>query len=230
MPRDREKAIASGFDPLCLFYRFDDNGRLYRTCDGGRGIMGIYGKVPSAEHLRAAAASVRAELRRGRFGGLLLDTEGDAQPLVSHLKGNIPVFMPAESCVPGCIPVFPSAVSGGSFLEMLSDVCAVNGAENTCIEIVRRSFTFTMPMDGPEGEEADDTEAIIAAHGGSSFLCQSLCCRYYTWRDGDKLRCLFYDDESSLALMLDRCRAAGVGHVMLLCPDWPGLTKESLVF
>jgi len=220
---DTQAACATGLSPVYLFYRLNDRGLLYRDgtpgCPGG--MMGIYACDDRVQDFRAAAANIMAECIRRRFEAVLLDFPSDQRPLAKALSGKIKVFSTSEQPPEGTVPVFPSALSGGRFSDMLEDVGMGRGPENICIEIVKRRFIFSMPMKDPEGEPVTERELaeLMKTHGGNAFLSPDLCCKYFTWRDGDSLRCAFFDDDESIDLMLEKCKEAGIGHAMVLYPD-----------
>ena len=232
--RDASEAQGLGVPCLGLFYRIGENGVLQRARTGGQGrggLLGLY-EVPGLEVCQPdrVARDVQAECARRGLEGVVLDFEdGDfarVEALCAALRRlQVPLWVPEElagAAGDGAVVICPAAVSGGSFDGLLEALCARWGREHLCLDLMRTCREFPMPAVDPEGTALSpaDFRRRLEASGAQCFFDGTLCCKYFTWRQGQEMRFVLFDDEDTAAEKLTRIRRAGIGRVCLLYSEW----------
>lgn len=232
--RDASEAQGLGLPCLGLFYRIGENGVLQRARTGGQGrggLLGLY-EAPGLDICQPdrVARDVQAECaRRGLEGAVLDFAGGDAsrvEALCAALRRlQVPVWVPEElapAAGAGAVIICPAAVSGGSFDGLLEALCARWGRENLCLDLVRTCREFPMPSADPEGVPLSPAHfrQRLADSGAQCFFDGTLCCKYFTWRQGQEMRFVLFDDADTAAEKLSRIRKAGIGRVCLLYSEW----------
>lgn len=239
--QDAVNAEKLGLPCVYLFYRIGENGTLQRAqlpAAARGGMMGIF----EAPGLATAdpdklARDIGGESARRGYAGVMLDltsTVGMLTPLSnlsqSLRKLNIVHYVPVElaSAAPGAKLVVSTAVSGGSFSQLLDEACARWGADNICLDITRTRSAFEMPGWSPEGRtlQKDEFSEMLQKHMSSVFFSPELCAKYFTCREGGKAQFIVFDDADTAAYKVDLARRRGLPAVFLLYSEWGALARE----
>lgn len=143
----------------------------------------------------------------------------------NNFKNNFLFFVskPFASVIPNAKIVIPSAVSGGSFEQMLRDMRVTYGGENICLDIVKSCQDFTMPSYMPEGKPLSQEEfhTLFTANGQSSFFSKDLCAKYFTYRgEGGTSHFVMYDDASTAKAKIEIAGSLGIFSAFLLYSDF----------
>lgn len=242
--QDAKSAEGMGVPCGFLFYRIGEAGTLQRAqlpASARGGLMGIY-EAPglAAADLSRLVRDISAECARRGYGGAILDFEltQEGVPAFSQLcagliKQNIPVFVPQAlaSAAPGCKVILPSAVSGGSFEEMLDRFIAQYGAEQICLDVMRSCNDFTMPSYTPDGTvlSLPQFQEIQQRYQPSAYFSQELCAKYFTYRpDRETVHFVLYDDPDTGAQKIRVATQKGLYACFLLYREWGTNVKSML--
>ena len=122
---------------------------------------------------------------------------------------------------PGARVMIPSALSGGSLSQRLSEACRSFGAERTVLALDRVAEDFSLPAPTGSGTPLtrEELSRQIDRLRPSIFFSPELCARYFTYmsREGSAHFVLF-DDSDTLRRKTDTARQLGI-HTFLL--PWP---------
>ncbi len=235
--RDAGAAQSLGLPCLGLFYRIGENGALQRArlnALGRGGLLGLY-EAPGLEACQPdrVARDIQAECARRGLEGAVLDFSVTAEGLprlealcAALRRLQVPLWVPEELANPagdGAVVICPAAVSGGSFDGLLEALCARWGRKTLCLDLVRTCRDFPMPARDPEGTPLSpaDFRALLETHRAQCFFDDTLCCKYFTYRQSDgSVHFVLFDDGYTAAEKLSRIRRAGVGQVCLLYSEW----------
>ncbi len=228
-----------------LIYRVGENGALQRqaaSCTGQNGLMGL---IDSPWLTRCDPAKlvreISLECSRRSMRGVVIDIEPDGAnsatvaALAAHLAAkSMECYIPVALATPGTPAkiIVPSALSGGSFDEMLDSYASRYGAENLCLEIVRTCNEFTMPAYSPEGQtlSAAQLRDIMAQSDPSIYFSPDMLCKYFTYRTGDgTTRFVLFDDQHTAGAKLDRAQARGLHSAVLLYSEWGASARDILM-
>lgn len=228
-------AALSGFSCACLFYRIAKGPLLTRSntlITHRGGIMAISDNNFEAGGTEYSyfAREVMAEVTRRGFTGVLFDIEDESLfELISAattylISRQIPVFLSPRfsKAVKGAYVLIPSAISGGSYEQMLYDAAEKYGAERLALEIVRISSDFTLPFTSSDGKKLSFSEliALLEQKGASVFFSRELCAKYFTYADPSGApHFVLFDDASTLAAKLQIAGSVGIKHAFSLYPE-----------
>jgi len=234
MPQDANNAISTGLPCVYLFYQLSPEGRLVRTSPSPPkgGLMGVYtdGKDYSKLDMSYLGKELIAEYGKRGFGGVLLDMDDpqDAS-LVSGLSQvlssrGIVHFVPLSmaKAAPQAKYIIPSAVSGGSYQEMIAGYAERYGASKLGLELVRTCSDFLMPSYSPEGNILSATQfrEITETYQPSVYFSPELCAKYCTYRKEEEHHFLLFDDAGSAAKKLAIAGRQGYFAAFMLYRDW----------
>ena len=241
-PSDGTGAARLGVPTVRLQYRIGSGGVLQRAqirFDGKGGWLGIC-DAPGLEDVQPEklARDVQAECVRRGCGGAVLDLrptgtgEGKLEALCAALhRLRVPCCVPesAARLAPEGKVLCSAAVSGGSFSELLDDLCGRFGGERVCLDLVRMCSDFSMPSASPDGEpltqrELDDLRRTYRTEG---FFSPELCAKYFTYRrDNGGAHFVLFDDGDTVLRKLSAAREKGIFAVFLLYSEWQEEAKE----
>ncbi|MEA4920138.1 MAG: hypothetical protein VB078_04390 [Clostridiaceae bacterium] len=196
--RDVPQATALGFPCAYLVYTADSGSLKITSPPGPKGgLMGLYGTgVPlGGVDAERVAGEIAAQIKRRGFGGLLLDmpVTDDGAAFVSRLcpfiaSMGIVHYVPVEfaSRAPQAKLILPSAISGGSFSEMLERYCSNFPPSRLCLELIKTQNDFTMPSQDPSGRPLSKQEFdYLLSRSGGGYYSSDLYCRYFTYTGND---------------------------------------------
>ena len=234
MPQDTNNAASVGLPSVYLYYQINTEGQLIRSAPISMkgGVMGIYTDGQDCSHVDMGrlGKELIAEYQKQGFIGVLLDMDGaNDAALVSGLSKLlysrgivhfIPLSMAQASSQAKLI--ITSAVSGGSYQEMLTGYAGRYGANRLCLELVRTCSDFLMPSYSPEGTLLSPAQfrEIIETYYPSVYFSQELCAKYCTYRKNEENHFLLFDDASSAAQKLNIAAKQGFFAAFMLYRDW----------
>lgn len=235
---DQKNAAALRVPAAYLFYCIGEGGVLQRRglpASARGGVMGIFDDGSTDwDNIDYARLSrdIVAECGRRSYGGVLMDFEENAGSLeavrriapaltAKRLVHFVPLGLSAAT--EHAKIILPSAVSGGSYLEMLQRFTVRYPPERLCLELVRVCSDFTMPSYSSEGRSltAAEFREILERVGPQSYFSADLCAKYFTYHGGDgQTHFLLYDDPATAAKKIEAAARLGFFAAFLLYRDW----------
>ncbi|MBQ7492705.1 MAG: hypothetical protein IJT76_09020 [Clostridia bacterium] len=243
--RDAAAAARTGVPCVRLCYRIAEGGALQRAqapFSGRGGLLGVY-EAPGLSDVQPEklARDLQAECSRRGCGGVVLDLEpheGGSRAKMEEVCAAL-AKLRVNHCVPESMAalapqgrvVAPAAVSGGSFDELLGDLCGKYGASRLCLDLVRTCSDFSMPSYSPNGQPltCEAFHALQETYRAQSFFSPELCAKYFTYRkDNGSAHFVLFDDADTAAAKLRAARRREIGAVFLLYSEWGSTAKEIL--
>lgn len=231
--RDIGPAAALGFPCAYLTYSADSGVlRMSAPPAGKGGILGLLtdGASLSQIDINRLASDITAQIKRRGFGGLLIDMPANEESawLTSHLSHamasqGIVHFVPIDLAyyAPNGKYVIPSAISGGSFAEMLDHYLGLYPPSSLCLDLVRSRNDFLMPSHDPEGRplSRQEFDALYERSGGG-YYSRELCCRYFTYNKGVETHFVMFDDRETARHKCGLARGRGFFACFALYGEW----------
>ena len=117
--------------------------------------------------------------------------------------------------------LIPTAISGGSLIPRLQEVCGYYGKERICLDIERVSMDFCLPSEQGTGQRlsAQALHTLIREKDPQSYFSQDLCAYYFTYQDGVSSHFVLYDDAGSIRKKIFLARKMGIYHAMVFYPE-----------
>ena len=183
---------------------------------------------------------LRQSLLLQTHGGLLTLGDRDAPPisapealcagrkvfaamLAQQLRKTRRTLYVPESCaVSGAVPLICTALSGGSFPQLLQEAARqFGGAEHLGLDVQRLRMDFTLPAKSGEGRplSADEFRALVEKESPAVFFSQELCARYFTYMQDQETHFVLFDDESTLRQKLKTVEAMGFSTAFFMWPE-----------
>ena len=127
---------------------------------------------------------------------------------------GIGVYLTEEAWLSGCgaKAVISSAVTGGSFRQMLEDAVRKFGAENTVLDLERLRHSFSLPCPDGRGTFVDRLPE------GEVFVSDELCCKYISRHNGKHF--ILFDDVSTVRMKETAAAEYGVAEMIAMYPEW----------
>ena len=200
--------------------------------------MGIYdgsGLVKSDIH--TLTREISAECRRQSFDGVVLDFEPNVELLerTSQLSSSLKdagilhfASLGLAASASYAKVIVPSAISGGSFEEMLSGFASRFGAQNLCMEVVRTCNDFLMPSYSPEGQilTARQFAGLMEQYSPTPYFSGPLCAKYFTYHSGSESHFVLFDDPDTAERKISIAESMGYWGAFLLFRDWGPAAKN----
>lgn len=230
-----EAALSTGLAVAHMIYRIGRGYHLYRAHNtdfvkGGLMVVdtdGYIGGGPISE----LVLEIIGECRKNEFSGIVLDTGGASTmmlvSLVSNLSKNaaeygLKLFVPENlsSAAENTVILLPSALSGGTLTDHISDALSKYGIGRVALEIERIRMDFSLPAVTGAGKEltSAELETLIERHHPKSFLSKDLCANYFTYHDKKGIRFVLYDNSASIKRKLSVASKMGVENAFLFYP------------
>lgn len=236
---------ASALKSPCAYlaYTVSESGGLLRFelpnyAKGG--ILGISDyhcdNISAADPLRLSR-DIAAECAKRGFKGVLIDFENqNSFQFASNLsrllaQKDITHYVPLvlASAAPSAKLLISSAISGGSFYEMLSSYGEQFSPSRLALEIVRVCSCFDMPSFNPDGQtlSAAEFHEIIEEHSPSIFFSKELCAKYFTYRAaGGDTKFVLFDDIASTSAKIELASSLGFCASFVLYRDFGGACSQ----
>lgn len=222
----------------CTFFNYyiDKNGLFRRRTAHISNISGLmylsdYGIENYKElDIPRLSMDILSECRSKRYSSIFFDFENrQSMELMRSIgqlaiRNGIVVFIPVSfaGCVQNAKLVVPSAISGGSFEQMLREYKTKYGEENLCLDIIRICQDFTMPSYMPEGKSLtnDEFDNLMNEYSPSSFFSKDLCSKYFTYRCDGEYHFVIYDDATTATAKLEIADSLGFYAAFILWSDF----------
>ncbi|WP_308856142.1 hypothetical protein [uncultured Oscillibacter sp.] len=187
--------------------------------------------APPISAPEALCAGILRECARRSYTGVLLDFEARpaadrkvfAAMLAQQLRKTRRTLYVPESCaVSGAVPLICTALSGGSFPQLLQEAARqFGGAEHLGLDVQRLRMDFTLPAKSGEGRplSADEFRALVEKESPAVFFSQELCARYFTYMQDQETHFVLFDDESTLRQKLKTGEAMGFSTAFFMWPE-----------
>lgn len=187
--------------------------------------------APPISAPEALCAGILRECARRSYTGVLLDFEARpaadrkvfAAMLAQQLRKTRRTLYVPESCaVSGAVPLICTALSGGSFPQLLQEAARqFGGAEHLGLDVQRLRMDFTLPAKSGEGRplSADEFRALMEKESPAVFFSQELCARYFTYMQDQETHFVLFDDESTLRQKLKTGEAMGFSTAFFMWPE-----------
>jgi len=242
-PADPPRLPGKGCFPAWLAYRLTPELRLLRVESGQNlygGVMVISGEgtQPHGDP-RPLCRTILKECALHSFRGVLLDLDGSA-PVYAHLTQllarelshrRVTLFLPEQlaPCSPACRVLIPSALSGGSLEQRISDSAAQYGADRVVLSVERSAEDFLLPAPTGCGTPLppEELERLMHKLHPASHFSHPLCTRYFTYCRGGEFHLVLFDDRDTLIQKTARARACGVHRFLL---PWCDISAASADF
>jgi hypothetical protein len=236
-PARAQQAAAWGLPVGHMAYRVGPGARLLRSnippdlrgglmvLDGG-GFDGRGDPAPFCQQ-------VLRECACRDFHGVILDLEGPPQPLLGQIVSRLgqllsrrgwPLYVPEAyaPCSDQAKIVLPSALSGGSLVQRLSEGAERYGAGRVALGVQRVAEDFTLPSPTGSGVplSREELDRRVRARGAATFFSDELCARYFTYLSRNSgAHFVLYDDAGSIRKKLHVARQLGLYACILAWPE-----------
>lgn len=242
---DLQAAAALPMNCAYLAYTIGAGGALNREPVPARtrgcllGLSDYNAPPPDTVDLLRLEREITAEGGRRGYAGVLLDFERPeyqqtAVGLCQQLaRQGIACYGPLTlSAAPNCSLLVPSAISGGSFEQMLEDYCRRFPPNRLTLDVVRVCAQYEMPSQDPDGQSlsAQQFRQIQQQYSPSSFFSQQLCAKYFTYHSQGKTHFVLYDDLSSTLRKLSIASRQGFAAAFVLYRDFGPACQNFLTF
>lgn len=186
---------------------------------------------PPPEHIRGGLLAVGGDIRASLSGQLIeiclrhgfravimgfgFSAQLDTLRICSALgRQGIRAYLTREAWVSGCgaKALISSAVTGGSYRQMIGDAVKKYGANNIALDLERLRHSFTLPCRDGRGAY------LRTLPGEASYFSEELCCRYITRENGKSF--VLFDDTETARLKTDIAAESGISEVFALYPEW----------
>ncbi|WP_458861877.1 hypothetical protein [Acidaminobacterium chupaoyuni] len=226
-----------------LVYTIHENGGLMRSelpAYARGGLMGLSDyHAPDLSVIDPAklAGEIAAECGRRTYAGVLLDFEDPrCFPIVSELSSalfarRVPHYVPLAlaAAAPQAKVLISSAISGGSYEEMLRGYCQRFDPSRLALDLVRVCSQYTMPSYDPDGRalSAAEFRELLDTHSPHCFFSHELCAKYFTCRTEDNsAHFILFDDISTVSQKIEIAESLGFCAAFLLYRDFGGGCRQ----
>jgi hypothetical protein len=245
-PGCTQQAAAYGLPVGHMAYRVGPGARLLRAnlpinlrgglmvLDGG----GFDGRGDAASFCQQVLRECSA---RG-FDGVILDLEGQPHPLlgqiVSRLGALLPrrgwsLYVPEEyaQLTDQAKVIIPSALSGGSLAQRLSEAAQRYGAGRVALGVQRTAEDFTLPSPTGSGVplSREELSRRIQSRGAVTFFSDELCAHYFTYMSHTSgAHFVLFDNAGSIRKKLHIAQGLGLGACILAWPEVDDILAQIL--
>lgn len=177
-----------------------------------------------------------------RFDGVILDFEGAPQPLLGRITTGLGVQL-ARRGWPLYVTegyagfsdyarvIIPSALSGGSLKQRLSEAAERFGAGRVALGIQRTAEDFTLPAPKGSGTplSREELSLRIRQRGASVFFSDELCAHYFTYMSRqDGAHFVLFDNAASIRKKIQTARELGLCACLLAWSEVNDLLEQIL--
>lgn len=167
------------------------------------------------------------------FDGIILDFEGAAHPPLGQVvnklgaitaQRNWPLFVPEEYAAFSNHTkiMIPSALSGGSLQQRISDAVTQFGAHRValCIQRIAEDFTLPAPSGCGTPITQEELEHHIQTRGASVYFSNELCAHYFTYVSRQNgAHFVLFDNAGSIRKKIQAARQSGLYACILAWPE-----------
>jgi hypothetical protein len=245
-PGCTQQAAAYGLPVGHMAYRVGPGARLLRAnipinlrgglmvIDGG-GFDGRGDAVPFCQQV-LRECSVRG------FDGVILDLEGQPHPLLGQIVSRLgallshrgwPLYVPEEYArfSDQAKVIIPSALSGGSLAQRLSEAVQCYGAGRVALGVQRTAEDFTLPSPTGSGVplSREELSRRIQSRGAATFFSDELCAHYFTYMSRQSgAHFVLFDDAGSIRKKLHVAQGLGLDACILAWPEVDDILPQIL--
>lgn len=177
------------------------------------------------------------------FDGIILDFEGAAQPLLGQVvnklgaitaQRNWPLFVPEEyASFSGQTKIMiPSALSGGSLQQRISDAVEQFGSHRIALCVQRIAEDFTLPAPSGSGTPItqDELKRLIQTYGASIYFSTELCAHYFTYVSRQNgAHFVLFDNAGSIRKKIQTAKQFDLPACILAWPEVKDMMDTILV-
>lgn len=176
------------------------------------------------------------------FDGVILDFEGRPHPLLGQIvnrlgtllsRRNWPLYVTEEYAgfSDQARVIIPSALSGGSLSQRLSEAVERYGAERVALGVQRVAEDFTLPAPSGSGTPLSRQELSrrIESRGAAIFFSDELCAHYFTYMSRQNgAHFVLFDNAGSIRKKLQIARNLGLHACILAWPEVEDILTQIL--
>ncbi|MCD7945038.1 MAG: hypothetical protein LUF81_00225 [Clostridiales bacterium] len=218
--------LPAPFAPALMSYRVGPGPELLRSQGSfplRGGLLGLtaVSAVPEGDPSHFCRQVVRECQARGA-AGVLADWEPMQRPLLPLVRRLSQALHPAglllllPECWGGAAEqagiLIPSALSGGSLELRLKEAAERYGAERTVLALqpVREDFLLPAPSGQGRALSRQALADLRSRTHAPVYWSRELCARYFTYRDGQGVHFVLFDDGDSLCHKLELAGGLGI--------------------
>ena len=224
-------------------YRIGADSRLLRQSllmQTRGGLMSLSDRdCPPVDRPEALCREIWQECAQRSYAGVLADFEAAPAPdrlaLLDRLcallrKNGRRLYLPAcyAAQVPAATAVVCTALSGGSFGEMLREAAGRYGRDRLALDVQRLTMDFRLPSPTGMGRplSPEDLGALRRRLSPSVFYSRDLCAKYFTYTEEGESHFLLYDDADTIRQKIRTGRDMGFSAAFLMYPEVRDLLPE----
>lgn len=176
------------------------------------------------------------------FDGVILDFEGRPNPLLGQIAGRLgsllsrrswPLYVTEEYAGSSdqARVIIPSALSGGSLAQRLSEAVERYGAERVALGVQRAAEDFTLPAPSGSGVPLtrEELSRRIQSRGAAVFFSDELCAHYFTYMSRQNgAHFVLFDNAGSIRKKLQIARSLGLCACILAWPEVEDILDQIL--
>lgn len=176
------------------------------------------------------------------FDGVILDFEGSPHPLLGQIANRLgtalsrrswPLYVTEEYAgfSDQARIIIPSALSGGSLSQRLTEAVERYGAERVALGVQRIAEDFTLPAPSGSGTPLSRQELSrrIESRGAAVFFSDELCAHYFTYMSRQNgAHFVLFDNAGSIRKKLQVARSLGLHACILAWPEVEDILTQIL--
>lgn len=176
------------------------------------------------------------------FDGVILDFEGRPHPLLGQIVNRLgtllsrrgwPLYVTEEYAgfSDQARVIIPSALSGGSLTQRLTEAVERYGAERVALGVQRVAEDFTLPAPSGSGTPLSRQELSrrIESRGAAVFFSDELCAHYFTYMSRQNgAHFVLFDNAASIRKKLRIARSLGLHACILAWPEVEDILTQIL--
>ena len=244
-PEDVTAAQAHGLTLAHMAYRVGGGPHLFRSSQPNPprgGLMYIDdGGFDGRGTPDAFCQEVVRECAARGFGGvicafdrklpLLSAVVEQLGPMLVRQGRSFYVSEPYGRCTATGRVLIPTALSGGSLRQRLSEAAERYGAGRVALAVERTAADFFLPSPDGQGRPLtrEELKARLEERSPSVFFSDELCARYFTYMNRQNgAHFVLFDDAGSIRKKLRLAEALGIDRALLCWPEVSDLMGDIL--
>lgn len=241
-PEYANTASSTGLCCAYIIYRIGRGFRLYKADvdrpAGGLMVLNAAGFTGGGP-IDALIEEIITECRVANYTGIVLNakvpTTSALRTLAIRLSNvtqvqnlNYYVSEAFANLCPTSIVMLPSALSGGTLFQRISDAIRHFGTERVALDAELTRMDFILPAADGNGRPLTHQELqnIISEYRPQSFFSQELCAYYFTYRIKNEAHFVLYDNSTSIRRKLSLAAKMGIQNAFLFYPHVVDILDE----
>ena len=239
-PEALSKVTSSGFSPALLGYRLGERLQLFRSgppaaVSGGLLVLSAGSDLPEGDFAPLIQQIIR-ECRARGASGLLADWEA-VTPRLSQLtqflarqlnQYGLALYVPEEYGLvsPQTRVLISSSLSGGTLELRLREALEQWGPNRAVLALERMREDFPLPCLSGKGKTVSEERlnTFLRQQRPQVYWSEEFCARYFTYREGNRVHFVLFDDGPSLLKKLEL--AGRVGFRTAIAP-WQEISGQA---